>query len=199
MGCACGKPSLGTTGTALADSCLCSSGPFTRPEDIGDALIPSLVCVVDRVRDLKTQLGANQYSVHLIHTRWTGGERGVGEEYVFSDVELEPTPSVAAFSGLRSELTSIGIAESGSLMVSEISARYEEDFLLGRINDEPIEEDVNFYWEVQLDPTTPNADVRRRRRFIPSGPPSFEETKFQWSMNLLRASADRTAEGDPRG
>jgi hypothetical protein len=181
----CGKP-----------ECDCGS-QFTSIDEVSGGLVRDLTCAVDFCRDLKTQLGARIYEVRLIWTRWTGGERGVGEEFVFREEKIAPTPKVADMTDLSKELTEIGLTETGNFQVSEISPRYSEKLLLGLIDEKPAPADVNFYWEIAL-LRSPESKVIRRR-FFPSAPPALVPTQFQWIVKLVRAHSDRTPEGLPRG
>lgn len=160
-------------------------------------LIARLTPAVDRLRDLKTKLGARPYRVSLVTTRWSGGERGVGAEEVVGCCVLLPTPKVADLDGLELTIQSVGADEVGTLRVSEISPSYSEEQLrgLGPLGEE-IPADHNFYWEVTY-PKANGADLRRR--FLPRSPPGYDAVKFQWSIVLVKASEDRERNGDPEG
>lgn len=186
----CGEPRTGTFCTN------CGTGPFSTAEQVvGGSLVSSLTPVVDRLRDLKTRLGARQYEVRLVWTRWTGGRRGSGDEYIFREEQLLPTPRVADLTSVNKELTEVGLAEAGSLRVDEISPRYSERRLLGFTGEEKLPDDVSFYWEVRT-VHRPDGDVRRR--FFPMAAPSYSPTRFQWTVSLIRAHADRAPAGLPR-
>jgi len=158
------------------------------------SLVFSLTPCVDSLRDLYTCLGARAYQVSLIWTRWSGGERGVGVEELVRRELVLPTPKVAELSSLRRDLQSIGVDEVGSLRVSEISPRYNEDKLIGLSDDgDPIPEDQNFYWEIEFVRPPPGLGVRRR--FTPKSTPSYDPLRFQWSIDLLRASEERLRSG----
>lgn len=159
-------------------------------------LIQSLIPCVDSARDILTRLGARPYTVRLIWTRWSGGERGVGIEEVVRDEPILPTPEVDLGS-LARDAQPVGALDAGSVRVAQISARYTEDFLLGRACDgAAIPEDQNFYWEI-AQATSDGCTIRRR--FIPSGVPTLEATKFQWTVQLTKVAEDRTRAGDVRG
>src|SRR5581483_8497539 len=105
----------GTAAAVLAPAAcgLCGAKEFTTVEAAQaqpmGTLIDQLTPTVDCLRDLQTQLGARQYEVTLVWTRWTGGERGVGDEYVVTALPMLPTPLVSDLdSTLRRELQSIG-------------------------------------------------------------------------------------------
>ena len=46
--------------------------------DLSKTLGRRLINTVDRLRDIPVRFGLRPYEVHVIRTRWTGGERGVG-------------------------------------------------------------------------------------------------------------------------
>lgn len=177
--------------------CRCGCG-FTTLEGpaIGRTLIASLTGCVDQIRDLNTCLGARPYQVSLIWTRWSGGERGAGIEEIIRREPILPTPKLDDMAKVRRELQMIGMEELGFIRISEISPRYTEDFLMGLSDDgRPIPEDQNFFWEVHF----PRADgPGPRRRFFPKAVPSYMATKFQWHIDLLKASEDRTRDGELR-
>lgn len=187
--------------TCLINPCSCDrlTEKFTqlKGDQIRDALIPDLTCVVDDIRDLYTVLGARPYSVTLVWTRWSGGSRDVGVEEVFKQCPLLPTPKVSDLSNLDKEVFSIGSEEVGGIRVSQISPRFNEDQLIGQETDgTPIPPDQNFYYEVEFF----RADgANTRRRFAPSSAPNLDPTKFQWWIDLRRAWQDRTRDGDPNG
>jgi hypothetical protein len=164
---------------------------------ISGSLIASLTPCVDAIRDINTQIGARPYQVMLVWTRWSGGDRGVGVEEAIREELILPTPKLADMASLSRDLSSVGVDEVGSVRISEISARYTEDYLVGRCDDgSAIAEDQNFYWEIRF----PRADgCGMRRRFVPKSAPSLEATKFQWTISLLKASEDRMRSGDVRG
>jgi len=109
------------------------------------------------------------------------------------EVMLLPTPLIDDMAKLRNDLQTIGLEELGVIRVSEISPRFNEDFLTGKSDDgAPIPLDQNFFWEIWFErPTGPGV----RRRFTVKGVPSYMATKFQWWVDLLRANDDRTRNG----
>lgn len=163
-------------------------------------IVSKLNGVADRLRDLKTKpFGARPYQVSLIWTQWSGGYRGAGTEQVFRRIDILPTPQIENLNALLSTLQSVGVDEVGTVSVTEISPqRYTEDVLVGLLagDGSPIPEDLNFYWEIHFPrPGTPGV----RRRFVPRSAPSLDATRFQWTIQLLRASQDRTRSGTPEG
>lgn len=176
------------------EACTCST--FSSVPDVQGGIAYDLGCVVDALRDLNTQLGMRAYEVRLVWTQWTGGERGAGEEFVLHECVIMPTPKVASVSALQREVTEIGALEVGALEVTEISPKYQEAYLTGKLDGRSLPEDVNFYYEIVLYP--PHVQEPMRRRFLLSGVPSYEPQEFQWRVKLTRASADRTTGGDPR-
>lgn len=189
----CGGLTAGEPGLSITTMCRCD---FTSVADAAGGLVGELGDVVDCLRDIETQLGARQDEVRLVWSRWTGGQRGVGDEYVFHEVVIEPTPAVQELTALRLEITEAGRIEVGGLEISEISPRYSERLLLGEIDGE-IQPDTNFYWEVTRGLDDPSKKPVRRR-FFPASPPHDDETGFQWKIKLERAHGDRIPDGLPR-
>lgn len=176
----------------VAGECACTELSTAQ----SGSLIESLGCAVDAIRNIKTQLGARQYEVWLVWSRWTGGERGAGEEYVFREVQLLPTPKVQDLAAVRQIAESLGRIEEGDIEIAELSPKLSEGELLGLIDDFEPGEDVNFYWEVLSPPREGQRAIRRR--FFPTSAPVYEPTKFQWRIRLVRAHGDRTPRGLPR-
>jgi hypothetical protein len=90
-----------------------------------DDLIP----VVDEMRELVDDLGLRRNTVETRLRTWSGGELGLGTP-TDVDTELDPKPKVAEPSPWLLE-SSGGKYESGDLIVSRISATYDEDDLTG--------------------------------------------------------------------
>lgn len=163
----------------------------------GTLLGGKLTNCVDKIRDLKTKLGARPYQVFLVFTRWSGGERGVGVEEVVKRDPILPTPNVAPIDQLTTTLQSVGLDEVGEVRVTEISVAYTEEELRGLdCHGEGVPEDMNFYWEIVM-PIPSGYNLYRR--FSPRSPPTRDAVNFQWKIDLLRASEDRTRTGDTEG
>lgn len=164
--------------------------------DLSRTLARALVPCVDAVRDLYTCLGVRPYEVAMIRTRWSSGRRGVGVEEVVEERKILPTPLVPSLNALDTVVEAIGEQEMGEITVSQISARYTEDELLGRRpGGEESEPGEDFFWEVRL---LTDDGMGWRRRFLPHSAPHLDFLKFQWTINLLRAVADRARSGETR-
>lgn len=188
MACNCSA----STGSGLP----CSCAPFTLVEDVvGHSLVDELGEVVDCVRDLYTSIGLRTYQVSLVWTRWSGGERGRGQEFIAQEMPLLPTP-LLMLDGVELQLKELGLNEQGKITVSQLSPRFTEDLLLGR--DGPIQRgrdlppDVNFFWEVY---TPERRGTGVRRRFFPAGVPSKNAGKFEWTIELTSQEGARLRDG----
>lgn len=161
-------------------------------------LANELSCLVDDLRDIATDLGFRPYVVRLIWTQWSGGRFGHGVEQIVQTEDLLPTPKVESLDPLDTEILPIGAEETGSITVSEISPRYTEDFLSGVFSQQLSAgtPGIQFFWEVEQ--VLPNQSGEKRR-FTLDRPPSYEATKLQWSVKLIRAYANRARNGDLRG
>lgn len=187
----CGKASC-TSGSCLQDR----DQKFTTISGEFCSLTQKMIPTVDRLRDLYTRFGARLYTVTMVHTRWTGGVRGVGQEVVVSEVTILPTPKVSDLSALSQLTTPIGSQETGTLRVSEISGCYSEEMLSGEINGRQPDESENFFYEVTF--LRPDGQPSDRRRFLP-GTPSYDALRFEWTVDLDRAYDNRTPYGEPSG
>ena len=179
--------------------CKCGPGGFTQLSGaiVNQTLIRTLTNCVDSVRDIYTCLGARAYEVVLVRTRWSGGKRGHGTEEVIDEAVVLPTPFVSDFKAVRTQQQPVGSEEEGTVTVSEISPRFTADALQGIGDDgSPIPKDENFYWEIR----GIRADgMAQRKRFLPNSVPNYSPTKFQWTIELVKAYEDRTRRGDVRG
>lgn len=179
----------------------CNPPPFTTLSgaDLSRTLGQGLIETVDSLRDLHAQFGLRPYRVRIIVTEWTGGERGLGEEVVVRSTELLPVPKVSDVSALAKELSSIGLEEAGSLMVSEISGRFGEGVLTGHdAAGNPPEQQQSFQWEVLFLTPGEAGDFGVRRRFFPSSAPTYDAAGFQWRVTLARAHPERLPNGEVR-
>lgn len=162
-----------------------------------DSLVGELFGCVDVIRQIATDLGARPYRVFLVWTLWSGEERGEGVEAIVREEEILPVPKVAELSGIQLQLLDIGMDEQGAVQVSQISPRYTENQLLGRKQDgSGVAKNETFSWEVRLDKGD-MSDLKRRRRFMIKGVPSFKADSLMWSVNLIRAGSDREHDGRP--
>lgn len=179
------------------DPCACHFS-FTDPTKLNQAgtLAGSLVGLVDSVRDLYACLGARAYSVHLVRTRWSGGERGVGVEEVISEMQILPVPRVTGLDGIDRSAQPVGMVEQGTIRIDQISARYTEDQLTGIEKGRALPLDQQFYWEIRS--LELGGQPVQRRRMTPSSSPQLDRLNMQWTMRFARQQADRGRAGDPR-
>jgi len=171
------------------------------PDQSRGTLASRLVKVADRVRNLNARFGIRPYRMFLIHTIWTGGERGIGDERIVSRIELLPVPLLKNIGALDEVLRATGTVEEGDVECVEISARYTEDDLLGRtpdIRDPALQrtalEEMDFCWEaVENRPQRPFAVIRR---FAVRGVPELSRDGFQWKVRLVKQDYDRGRRGE---
>ena len=181
---------------ACRGACHCKFTLLTD-QTIGSTLVAQLTSVADCIRNIGVKLGARQYKVNLVWTQWSGGERGIGNESVLHEVPLLPTPLVRGLDAVTQTVQSFGLQEVGNLRLSQISPRYNEDFLMGRdvvvTTGFPLPADVDFHWEIEFLQNTPTSG--KQRRFTPANAPSKHPTSFEWVLDLARASSDRDRDG----
>lgn len=173
---------------------------FTVPtvEQIRGSLGQKLIPVVDRARDINTQLGLRPYRVHLIKTRWSGGKRGRGVEQLIWDQEILPVPLVVDMRSLTENVSPVGVEESGIVQLQKISGRYTEEFLLGIGKDgNPVSGDENVYFEIEF--FRRDGRPSEKRRFIHDSAPTYNPTSVEWSVSLVRAIENRGRDGSPEG
>ena len=169
----------------------------TDPARFGSSLAQRLIPTVDGIRDLATSLGMRPYRVSIVRTRWSGGKRGSGVEQVVCETLIEPTPKVTDMSGVAEMLSPVGIDELGSIVVTQISGRYTEEFLRGIGDDgkQPASDEQVYYEVVFFKPGDGDGE---RRRFTIKSAPSYRPGGVQWSVNLERTREARDRSGAPR-
>jgi hypothetical protein len=163
---------------------------------------PGRIGVVDKVRQIATNLGARPLRVFLVWTAWTGERRGEGEERLLAERELLPTPVVSDPTAVLRNPFAAGTLPVGTVTVTEISTgQYAEDELRGwKLPDgSPLDEAVmDFFYEVREDGRTAGrAPERRRYRVL--GDVYLDAENVQWRVLLERASPDRRRDGSPHG
>lgn len=177
----------------------CGKPKFTKLSgtDLSRTLASCLVSVADSMRDIYTQLGLRTYSIRIIRTGWTGGRRGVGIEFIKEQIDILPTPKISSLDEVIEILQPVGLDEVGAISISEISGRFTEDDLLGRIpNGIPLDKDEQIFYEIEF----PRADGISgvKRRFIPRSAPYYNASMLQWSIRLEKTREDRGRNGDLR-
>lgn len=177
---------------------------------------------VDRARQLYTKFGLRSDRVFLVWTKYTGEERGEGEEKEVARLELLPTPRVSDRTSIQFAPYSAGVLPVGSVTVDQISAQFTVEVLLGkRVPDEacPPGSDIpqpnDFFYEIVNDdrgvaspagcgPENLQMALRRgssvlpRARFRIVGFPELLEGNVQYKVALERISEDRAFDGTSR-
>jgi hypothetical protein len=169
-----------------------------RPERPGEGLplAVRLVPIVDRIRQLNTRFGIRPYRVFLVHLQWSGNRIGDGTPWELSRKEILPTPKVIDMSSTQEILRFAGLTEEGTVRITEISAKYTEDDLMGRTPDLIDPEmprtglrNCEFFWElVERRPSNPPSVPRR---YVPSAVPMLGRDQFEWTVTVTKVSADR--------
>lgn len=163
-------------------------------------LTSRLVPIADKIRTLADKFGMRPYRVWLVHVKWSGTRVGEGVPQVASRRELQPVPRVFDMSSTTLALTPVGLNESGTLMVDQVSAKWTEDDLMGRTWDliDPALpatglRNGEFFWEVQeARPTQPPPPIRR---YVPTGVPMLIKGGLQWRVTLTKQNAERNRNG----
>ena len=166
---------------------------------------------VDNLRQFSTKFGTRSKRVFLVWTKFTGEERGIGDEKVLHRVELLPTPKVSELTSVSRRPMIEGELPDGGVRVSEISVyRYTEDMLKGLVvpgepgqPGTPIQakgaerntrSDVDFFYEI-VDDGRQGEGLAERQRFQLIGYPTRLESRVEFAVFLQRSSADLGRDG----
>ncbi|GAC1446924.1 MAG: hypothetical protein PVSMB8_04850 [Vulcanimicrobiaceae bacterium] len=170
--------------------------PLT-PEQAKGTLAHRFGRIGNNLRQLATKLGARPYRVFLVWVTWSGPERGVGDQRLFKEDEILPTPLVKSLDGVSLSASGAGVIPIGSIEVSEINAYRTNDELIGKMIPTPHEDQIpnpiDFFYEVHEDGRGDPLPVRHRYRVL--SPPVRRATRVDWIVRLERASEDRSRTG----
>lgn len=200
------------------------------PHEVNDTVTECLIEAADCIRQIATDFGLRPYRVFLVWIEWTADENddgfirdeeldlddkevGVGRPVLLQEIEILPTPLVRV-AGISKRQDAVGLTESGSISITEISARFREDVLMGLLPQyrheeypETLRKGVEFFWEIREDRPTgyvsqgyvgcpDRQDLESvRRRFHVAGTPNREADNFQWVVQLTRADGERNRQG----
>jgi hypothetical protein len=194
-------------------------GPLS-PERAHRSLVHRLAPRIDRARQYLTRFGLRPYRVFLHWVKWTGLERGEGEEEEIPGglIEILPTPKVKSLDAVAARFFSGGVLPVGSIQVSRISALFTQDQLTGLAvpteeftehNDPPrlassarlprkpsvnsLPEPFDFFWEVVEDGR--GDDPAARNKFRLAAWPMREAGAIDWAVILERISNDENRDG----
>lgn len=157
----------------------------------------------DKLRQIATRMGVRPFRVFLTWTKWTGEERGEGNEQLYRRIEILPTPRVSSLDNVSFSVFHAGTLPVGSVRVDRISAReFTEDILCGKaFPDDPlpfgenagekhIPQPYEFFYEVVEDGR--GDDPAKRSRFRPLNRPTRRAGQVDFTIMLERVSEDRT-------
>lgn len=167
------------------------------------------VGVIDRTHQISTRLGMRPNRVYLVWARWTGAERGEGDQLILQRIEILPTPMVSDLTSVALNPYSAGKLPVGAVRIDQISAgRYREDYLRGTLIPSdplfgqagtPINVQTEDFWvEVQEDGrNVPLGQQAERKRFRIFGGPFLSPCCTQYSVIVERMSEDMRRDGQP--
>lgn len=167
-----------------------SLDPLRNP---GRSLAAELASTADDIRQLYTDAGLRPYRVFMVVEHWSGGQVGRGKVHT-TETELLPTPKVNV-KGSYDGLTAAGRQPKGSVMITEISARYTEDEIVGLFTP-PAKPDQVTFLEVSVDARDGKT---RRRRYTIKNAPQLDAENFQWTAVGVSQSSERTRDGKVTG
>jgi hypothetical protein len=149
-----------------------------------------------RLFQFNTKFGIRPYRVFLVWSRWTGEDRGEGNETICHRIEIIPTPKLDV-SGVRYVGSPIGRLPDGTVNVSEITVNYTADQLSGlvfpREHEDILPEPNDFYYEVVEDDRGDPAPQRAKYRL--ASQPMRDAAMVMWRVTLERMSEDNLRNG----
>lgn len=158
--------------------------------------------LADNLRQLNTKFGARPYRVFMVWTKWTGSERGEGDERVLLEREILPTPKVESIDTVSMTLFASGVLEMGSVHVTEVSLTLTRDILTGRAIPglgivDHIPQPFEFFYEIREDGRgeVGTGVQPARLKFRLAVDPFRAATKPYWTFMLERISEDRSRLG----
>ena len=168
-----------------------------RPEEVKRGLMSGLSPVIDRIRQIPTQLGLRPYRVFIVHVLWTGVKVGDGNPIEISRREILPTPRIRDMSATTEVLSAFGRVEEGGIVIDRISAKYSEDDLTGKTPDliDPAltrtgKRNGEYFWEVQEN--RPGFPKTIPRRYIHAAAPTLMRGGSHWRVPLNKQNVDRS-------
>lgn len=172
--------------------------PLT-PGEAKNSLAVRLQKTVDRGRQIDARLGFRPYQVFLVWTKWTGPERGDGNQEVVHRCQIVPTPIVQSMDSISKSPGSAGKYPQGTVRVTEVSARYTEEQLQGRVvpdaGVDQVPEPYHFFYEIVEDGRHGASPLRKR--FSLSADPHLDAANQGWQLVLGRQSGDMGRDGNP--
>ena len=154
--------------------------------------------IAPRLRQFATRFGIRSKRVFLVWTKFTGSERGEGNENIISRIELLPTPRVTDLSSITYQPYSAGVLPVGSVRVDKIALTVTMDQLMGKavpgqLKGAKIEEPYGFFYEIVEDGRGDGVPMRQRFRLY--GVPDRREEDVCWSIMLERVAEDLARNG----
>lgn len=144
----------------------------------------------DRLRQLNTKFGIRPYRVFLVWRSSQGQEYGTGNEQVERRVEILPAPKVKQ--NLTLTLMSGGIVPMGSVVLTEVSAKFSENELTGKVvpdtNEVTIPQPYEFHYEVVEDGR--DGSIPKVGYYRPLANPTREAGNVHWTLTLAPVSEE---------
>lgn len=154
---------------------------------------PGKVGLVDKVRQIATNLGARPYCVDLVFVAWSGNEIGRGDPKEVARFPLVPNPVVQDLTSVTLDPRSAGILPTGAVRLKEVSAGAVTDDLLRGVSlpdGTRRPGAVDFFYELRNDGRNDGRAPTERARYRILGQPFLDAENVQYVVLLERSSAD---------
>lgn len=175
----------------------CKGGHPLTSQQAKNSLANRLGSRVDRIRQIATDMGLRPYRVFLVWDKYTGDERGEGQDREVVRREILPTPRVTGLDGVAIAAFTGGMLQDGSVSLELVSVTYNLEELMGTAIPNPEEEHIpqpySFYYEIREDGRGEAQPLRSKFRL--AAVPSRLPGKVQWNVRLERISVDNARNG----
>jgi hypothetical protein len=154
--------------------------------------------IAPRLRQFSTKFGIRSKRVFLTWSKYSGQERGEGNENIVARVELLPTPMVTDLTSIVLNPYSAGVLPVGSVRVDKIAVTYTMDQLMGKAvpgqhRGDKVHEPYDFCYEIVEDGRGDDPPMRQKFRLF--GMPNRKEGDVCWVVLLERISEDFARDG----
>lgn len=193
QGSACGVDASGNVVVGPCGEPLSTAHAPLNPCGYTSSFAVSTQRSIDYARRMQHSLGFRPYKVFLV---WQ--KRNRRQEYVeYRRQELMPV-QVSSLNEVDLQLQAVGLDKIGGIYLTEVSpSQVNEASLKGYVNNKPLGDDEQFFYEIIRQPRCAT-DRPERARFTLGALPFLNATAYQWEISLLYQQPSRSDSGGDR-